>query len=149
MSEFVVSLPVPRFLVRQPIGSEHDVDVVPGLRHDAVQSFDLMVSHSTTTELFTVVVGTRPVLSDHDRSVIAQALAATRRPVIVFLVSSDPQGWQAECSATAESAAAAAAVGVVGKAVGRQDDSLDIAVGGRRHVVTAARDGQKWRCWVE
>lgn len=149
MSEFVISLPVARFLARQPIGSEYDVDVVPGLRHDVVQSFDLMVAHAATTALHTVVVGSRPMLSDHDRAVIAQALAATRRPVVVFLVQADGADWTADCAVGADSTAVAAAVGVtVGAARGADSASFGVFVHGSRYSVTAQREGQRWRCAV-
>lgn len=125
------------------------MDVVPGLRHDAVQSFDLMVAHAATTALHTVVVGLRPRLSEHDRSVIAQALAATRRPVVVFLINADQDDCQALCGAGDDSTAAAAAVGVVVTASqGVDSASLGVFVHESRYSVTAGRDGPRWKCQV-
>ena len=147
MEEWVVSRPIARYLARQPVGAEHDVDVVPGLRHDVVHSFDLVVSHARSTALYTIVFAKEPALSEHDRAVIARALLGTRRPEVVFLVDASPAGATAESAASVDSGATAAAVGVVRASVGwASGEPMAIDVNGTRWDVTAELDGQHWRC---
>lgn len=147
--EFVVSSPVARYLVRQPVGSEHEVDVVPGLRHDMVQSHDLVVSQPGSTQLFTVVNAARPALSEHDRAVIAQALAATRRPQVVFLIQTEPEETEVACDGAVDPAATAAAVGVVTRSDRAQNGRpLEVLVQGQRWQASTRRDGQNWHCRV-
>lgn len=147
MQDWVVSLPIGRYLVRQPVGAEHDVDVVPGLRHDMVQSFDLVVSQGTPTQLYTVVVGTMLALSEHDRAIIARALLATRRPEVVFLLEAKPGSGAAEYTGSADPSAAAVAVGVVGATLGwPRGEPLTIGINGRHWTVTARLEDQRWRC---
>ncbi len=147
--EFVVSVPVARYLVRQPVGSDHDVDVVPGLRHEMVQSFDLVVSEAAATQLFTLVVAATPALSEHDRAVISQALRATRRPEVVFLVEATPDSWSAECAASADSPAAVAALGVLCASAGwDKGEPVEVSLNGHRSELSAEFDGRNWRCRV-
>ena len=149
VSSAVVSQPVPRYLVRQPVGSEHDVDVVPGLRHDMVQSYDVVVSHQTATDLYTVVVATTPALSEHDRAVIAQALAATRRPKLVFLLEAAAGGGRAVCAPNVDASASAAAVAVVCTSTAWCDaEPLQVSVNSATFQVTAKWDGSNWQCGV-
>src|SRR5688572_3768631 len=129
MEEWVVSRPIGRYLVRQPVGAEEDVDVVPGLRHDMVQSFDLVVSHARSTQLYTIVVSAIPELSEHDRAVISQALLATRRPAVVFLSDALPTSAVAECAGNPSSPGAAVAVGVVIASISRASgEPVDVAL---------------------
>jgi len=149
MEEWVASRPIGRYLVRQPVGADYDVDVVPGLRHDMVQSLDLVLSHARSTQLYTVVFATSPALSEHDRSVITRALLGTRRPEVVFLLEAAPAGAAAQCTEGANLAATAAAVGVVVRSFG-QPNSVPVAVtvNGQRWSVSAELEGQRWRCQV-
>jgi hypothetical protein len=145
MEDWVVSRPIGRYLVRQPVGAEEDVDVVPGLRHDMVQSFDLVVSHAASNQLYTLVVGTMPVLSEHDRAVIAQALLATRRPEVVFLLEALPDSATAECAQSVDPAAAAMAVGVVITSIsGQRGTPVTVDVNGTRWTATATLEQQRW-----
>lgn len=147
MEEWVVSRPIGRYLVRQPVGAEHDVDVVPGLRHDMIQSFDLVVSQARSTQLYTLVVATMPALSEHDRSVISQSLLATRRPEVVFLSEALPDSGTAECSDSADPRAAAAAVSVVLASIsGASGEPIAVTVNGQHSTVTPHLEGQRWRC---
>jgi len=131
------------------MGSEHDVDVVPGLRHDMVHSFDMVVSLGQSTLLYTVVLATLPALSQHDRTVIAQALAATRRPQLVFLTEVTPSGGRAEAVVDADTQGAAAAVGVVRASAGWQSsEPLDIVINGDLRRVTTRWDQRRWQCSV-
>lgn len=149
MQEWVVSRPIGRYLVRQPVGAEEDVDVVPGLRHDMVQSFDMVVSHDRSTQLYTLVVATMPALSEHDRAVITQALLATRRPEIVFLDQALPDSGAAECAESADAAGAAVAVGVVIAKISRAfGEPVAVSVNGVSWTVTPTLEGQRWRCRV-
>lgn len=146
MEEWVVSRPIGRYLVRQPVGADHDVDVVPGLRHDMVQSFDVVVSHGRSTQLYTIVVSTMPELSEHDRTVISQCLLATRRPEVVFLSEALPTSATAECAGSAD-APAAVAVGVVIASISRASgEPVAVAVNGQHWTVTPTLEGQRWRC---
>jgi hypothetical protein len=123
------------------MGSEHEVDVVPSLRHEMVQSFDMVVSQAARASLHTVVVATLPTLSTHDRAVIAQALAATRRPELAFLVESSPDAASAECADATNPETAAAAVAVVRAAQGcHRQDALTISL---------KWDGRNWQCQVD
>src|SRR5688572_5232432 len=147
MEDWIVSLPIGRYLVRQPVGAEHDVDVVPGLRHDMVQSFDVFVSLAQSTVLYTIVVATTPALSEHDRAVIVRALLATRRPEIVFLLEASPGSARAELVGSGDSPATAVAVGVVGASVGwNTGEPSAVDVNGRRWMVSMKLEGQRWRC---
>lgn len=147
MEDCIVSAPIARYLVRQPMGAEHDVDVVPGLRHDMVQSFDVVVSHAQSTELYTIVVATAPALSDHDRAVIARALLATRRPELVFLLEVSSGTASAGYERNVDSPRAAVAVGVVIASLGwKGDEPMTIDVNECRWTVTAKLEGQRWRC---
>lgn len=147
MEDWTASLPIARYLVRQPVGAEHDVDVVPGLRHDMVQSFDVVVSQAASTLLYTIVVATKPALSEHDRAVIVRALLATRRPEVVFLLDALSGGAAAEYAGSADSAATAVAVGVVGASVGwNTGEASAVDVNGRRWTVSMQLEGQRWRC---
>ena len=147
MEEWVASRPIPRYLVRQPLGADYDVDVVPGLRHDMVQSFDLVVSHARSTQLYTLVFANTPALSDHDRGVISQALLATRRPEVVFLLEAAPGSAAAQCAAGVDPAATAVAVGIVIQSLGQPRGApVAVTVNGQRWSVTAELDGQRWRC---
>jgi len=147
MEEWVVSRPIGRYLVRQPVGAEHDVDVVPGLRHDMVQSFDLVVSHAGATQLYTVVVSAMPTLSEHDRAVISQALMATRRPEVVFLSDALPTSATAECAGNSASPGAAVAAGVVITSISRfSGEPVAVTLNGVEWTVTPTLEGQRWRC---
>ena len=147
MEDCVVSLPIARYLVRQPVGAEHDVDVVPGLRHDMVQSFDLVVSQAASTQLYTIVVATMPALSEHDRAVIARALLATRAPEVVFLLEVSPGSATAAYARSVDSPRAAVAVSVVIASLGwKSDEPMVIDVNGCLWTVTATLDEQRWRC---
>ena len=147
MEEWVASRPIPRYLVRQPVGADYDVDVVPGLRHDMVQSLDVVVSHARSTQLYTVVFATTPALSEHDRGVITRALLATRRPEVVFLLEAAPGNAVAQCAEGVDPAATAAAVGIVVQSLGQPRSApIAISVNGQRWSVTAELDGQRWRC---
>jgi hypothetical protein len=138
-----------RFLVRQPVGSEHEVDVVPGLRHDMVQSFDMIVSDAAGADLHTVVIANAPVLSEHDKNVVAQALSSTRRPMLTFLVDSSPGNVLAESSSGADPEAAASAVAVVRASAGWDEDSpLEVRLDEQPRRVTPGFDGKNWRCRV-
>jgi hypothetical protein len=129
------------------VGAEHDVDVVPGLRHDMVQSFDMVVSQAASTQLYTIVVATMPALSEHDRAVIARALLATRAPEVVFLLEVSADNATAAYARNVDSPAAAAAVGVAIASLGwKSDELMAIDVNGRRWTVTAKLDLQRWRC---
>lgn len=131
------------------MGLEHDVDVVPGLRHDIVQSFDMVVSQVSVTQLYTVVVASMPRLSVHDRAVIAQALAATRRPRLAFLVEAAPGGATAERESDADSPATAAAVAVMGASAGWETtEPLQVLVDGQRYLARVEFDGRNWRCRI-
>ncbi len=147
MEEWVVSRPIGRYLVRQPVGAENDVDVVPGLRHDMVQSFDLVVSQGRSTQLYTIVVSTMPELSEHDRAVISQSLLATRRPEVVFLSEALPTSAAAESAGSSGSPGAAVAVGVVIASISRASgEPVEVAVNGQQWTVTPTLEGQRWRC---
>jgi len=149
MEEWVASRPIARYLVRQPVGAEQDVDVVPGLRHDMVQSFDLVVSQARSTQLYTVVLATTPALSEHDRGVITRALLATRRPEVVFLLEATPDSAAAQCAEGVSPSATAAAVGVVVRSFGQPNSvpvSVSVTVNGQRWSVRAELEGQRWRC---
>lgn len=149
MEEWVASRPIARYLVRQPVGADHDVDVVPGLRHDMVQSFDLVVSQARSTQLYTVVFAATPALSDHDRSVITQALLATRRPEVVYLIEAAPGSAAAQCAEGVNPAATAAAVGVVVRSFAEPHSvPVAVSVNGQRWSVSAELEGQRWRCQV-
>jgi hypothetical protein len=138
-----------RFLVRQPVGSEHEVDVLPGLRHDMVQSFDMIVSDAAGADLHTVVIANAPVLSEHDKNVVAQALSSTRRPMLTFLVDSSPGNVLAESSSGADPEAAASAVAVVRASAGWDEDSpLEVRLDEQPRRVTPGFDGKNWRCRV-
>lgn len=147
MEDWIVSRPIGRYLVRQPVGAENDVDVVPGLRHDMVQSFDLVVSHARSTELYTLVVATMPALSGHDRGVIARALLATRRPEVVFLLEALPSSAVVEVLGNESSAAPAVASSVVIASISQQSGvPVAVAVNGTPWTVTPTLEGQRWRC---
>ena len=147
VEDWTASLPVARYLVRQPVGAEHDVDVVPGLRHDMVQSFDVVVLQAASTQLYTIVVAMVPTLSEHDRAVIVRALLATRRPEVVFLIEASPGSAAAEYAGSADSPATAVAVSVVSASLGwNTGNPTAVDVNGRRWTVTAKLDGQRWHC---
>jgi hypothetical protein len=132
------------------VGSEHEVDVVPGLRHDTVQSFDMIVSQGMGADLHTVVVANSPVLSQHDRSVIAQALAATRRPALAFLVQRSPGSATAECSACVDPRATASAVAALCASAGWDESvPLEISVNGSSMQVAVGSDGKRWLCRLD
>jgi hypothetical protein len=148
-NDLVVSKPTLRFLVRQPVGSEHEVDVVPGLRHDMVQCFEMMVSAGAAADLHNIVLGHSPALSEHDQNVIAQALAATRRPRLSFLFDSSPGRVSAKSSATRDSHAAACALAVVCASAGLDgSQTISVSVDERSWQVALGFDGKYWRCRV-
>lgn len=131
------------------MGGEHEVDVVPGLRHPMVQSFDLVVGQEARCALYTVVIASEPGLSRHDKNVIRQALAATRRPVVVFLEADSPEGASAYCVTEGDPRAVAAAVAVVRSFASSSEPVQEtVTVNGRALTVEVTGDGLSFGCRV-